>query len=112
MLADHHWYHLGPGEVTTILVAIIGLIGLAMSNRHRSNKVEQKVDKVIDLSDTGNDKKLGTYIHEIAQLQEIISTQLHTNTKELLIVAEKLDRHIESENPHRSTLPEVRDGTG
>jgi hypothetical protein len=57
--------------------------------------VERKVDTSIEQTDTGNERKLGQYIHDMAQTQEILSAQLHTNTRELVMSSEKADQAVE-----------------
>lgn len=64
--------------------------------------------------DTGNAKDLGTTVHDMAQTQEVQAALTHTNTRELLDVAEhlvtlnrKLDHVIETQaeaKSHRETM--------
>jgi outer membrane murein-binding lipoprotein Lpp len=44
--------------------------------------------------DTGNDKDLGTTVHDMAQTVEILSAQIHTNTSETLAAREKAEQAV------------------
>lgn len=65
--------------------------------------------EILDAMDTTNDKKLGVYIHDIAQQLEFVIAQVHTNTTELMMLAEKVqaaedrvEQHIEEVAPLKS----------
>lgn len=68
--------------------------------------------------DTGNDRDIGTTIHDIAQTVEVLSAQVHTNTKETLDaleaskkVTERLDDWIaESTHVHAELLRRLPPG--
>lgn len=55
-------------------VAIVGVLGSQLSRTRKA---------ILDQHNTGNEHTSGEYIHMIAQTQEVILAQLHTNTQEL-----------------------------
>ena len=70
---------------STITVGMLGYLGIKGQARRVAGAVQEQMD-------TGNDKHLGETVHDIASMQEIMSTQLHTNTRELLGLSMKVDR--------------------
>jgi hypothetical protein len=107
MIATHAFYHFTEATVGLILVALIGAIGVWQGRRGK--RVEAKVDTTIANQDTANGKALGETVHDIAQTQEIISAQLHTNTRELLAVRSDLKSHIEETAPLIEQFITMRD---
>lgn len=114
---------LNEDGVAAIAVAVVGLIGILYANRRTVRRVETKVDETKDKLDTGVEKDIGYLLRDIAQTQEILSAQIHTNTKELLImqgrqdsaqlhreaIDHKLDLHIaESGAVHRILLERTK----
>jgi len=110
MIAAHVFYHLSEASFALIIVAVIGAIAAVQSRRAR--RVESKLDRSIKDQDTANGKGLGETVHDMAQTQEIISAQLHTNTKEIVSHAETLQTHIEeSRQVHEAILAKLEGDT-
>jgi hypothetical protein len=97
VLADHAWWHPTAEHFWVFAgLAITGFWSWAASRR---------VKRIEDKADTGNAKDIGTTVHDLAQTTEILSAQIHTNTKELLTISQgveklgdKLDEHMEPSN--------------
>jgi Na+/glutamate symporter len=104
MIADHTFWHLTEATFGIIIVALIGSIGVWQGKRGR--RVETKMDQALTNQDTGNNKQLGETVHDMAQTQEILSAQIHTNTREVVVLSQKLDQHIDRHDQ------ELEDGTG
>jgi Na+/glutamate symporter len=110
MIAAHVFYHLSEATFGLIIVAVIGAIAAVQGRRAR--RVESKLDKVSEDQETSNGKNLGKTVHDMAQTQEIISAQIHTNTKEIVNHAETLQTHIEeSRQVHEAILAKLEGDT-
>jgi len=77
--------------VPATIAAVAALLGARSAKRGRRESAEAQ--------DTGNAKKLGHTVHDIAQTVEVISAQVHTNATELLSINEKLDAHLDEVTP-------------
>jgi len=90
VIAHHVFWHISEATFGVIIVAMIGAISVRQGRRGR--RVEAKVDQGLEQTSTGNGKNIGETVHDIAQLQEVLSAQVHTNTRELLVVSTKADK--------------------
>jgi len=110
VIAAHHFWHLSEASFGIIVVALIGAISVWQGRRGR--RVESKLDQVREDQETSNGMNLGETVHDMAQTQEIISAQLHTNTKEIVNHAETLQTHIEeSRQVHEAILAKLEGDT-
>lgn len=89
MTAHHVFWHLTEATFGLVIVALISVIGGIVTRQN--HRVEAKVSETLAKQDTGNDKGIGEVVHNIAQAQEILAAQLHTNTREILMVSAKAD---------------------
>lgn len=94
-------------------IAFFGLLGVVLTAGATLIGVIYQARKTRSRLDTGNGRDIGTTVHDSAQLQEVLSAQVHTNTKELLSMsmsvttlaerierlAERLDRHMDEVQP-------------
>ena len=74
--------------LSSTALVVAALIGLFASGRSSRRRLEEAID-------TGNGSKLGVTVHRMEGILEVVSGQIHTNTKEVLEVAAKLNAHIE-----------------
>lgn len=102
MLAGHTWWHFSEASTALIVVAVISAVS-AWQGR-RSRRVERKVDQAIDNQDTGNGRNLGTTVHDLAQQQEVVLAQLHTNTRETIEQGQALRDHLEASARDHATI--------
>jgi len=121
MIGAHVWWHFWNHEEWLALLAVSIPATVAAAAAVWSAYLTRANRKTMD---TGNDKDLGATVHDIAQLQEIMSAQLHTNTRELLDLRErqidaaearveidrKLSDHITESNRVHDILLGERDG--
>jgi hypothetical protein len=77
-------------------------------SKRTSNEAAKSVEKVKEIVDTGNEKDLGTTVHDLAEGQEFIIAKLHTNTKELLKLVETVAETNERLNDHLDEHDKVR----
>lgn len=95
MIADTH-VDVDVAQILFAASAIVVALGIPSVIAARSSRRSAKAsEKVVEEVDTGNGKKLGAAIHEIHQTVEVLSAQVHTNTKETLELSEKVDTHLE-----------------
>jgi uncharacterized coiled-coil DUF342 family protein len=73
----------------------------------KANRLERKVDGVKVDVDTGNGKDIGTTVHDIAQTVEVMQSQLHTNTREVLNLHDRLNEHHEMLTEHLENAREL-----
>lgn len=90
MIADHHawWYFWDHTEwLAVVLVIVPASIGawasVAAAKVAKQNRATM---------DTGNGKDIGETVHDIAQQQEIAAAIQHTNTREVVELAERMVR--------------------
>jgi len=81
--------------VITAVPATIAAIA-ALSGAHNAKRARRESAAA---QDTGNEKKLGHTVHDIAQTVEVISAQVHTNSTEILDISRKLDGHLDETAP-------------
>lgn len=86
MIGSHAWYHVWDHEEWLAFIIVLVPAVLAATAAVWSAYLTRQNRRSID---TGNDKDIGTTVHDIAQMQEVMSAQLHTNTRELLNLREK-----------------------
>lgn len=59
--------------------------------------------------ETGNGRTIGETVHETAGLVELVAAMMHTNTEEVLALANKLDEHITDSVDYLQEAREVHD---
>jgi hypothetical protein len=92
-----------------LMVMIPSTIG-AISTLRNGKVVRRNRDALLDIADDGNGgKRLGIAVHDIAQSVEFLSAQSHTNTSEILTMAEKLDTHADLLKEHIAETKVLRD---
>ena len=88
----------GADNAVLVLIALIGsgaTVAVGLLNNRRIGQARTVAAVAADALDTHNGKSAGETLRDVWQTLEVISAQVHTNTTELLMVSEKLDRHIE-----------------
>lgn len=104
-------------DITGIIVAIIaafatitagffGYLGIKTQAQRVVTKFQEQID-------TGNEKRLGETVHDIAISQELMSAQLHTNAREILNISVKLNDHLDAttelvKNYQEETIPTLK----
>lgn len=85
-------------DVIAVVVAILVFVPAFIIAISQTRKVGKKVD-------TGNGRTIGSTVHDTAQTVELVEAMMHTNTREIIMVANKLDAHIvESKEVHAKLL--------
>lgn len=74
--------------VAAILAAIIATGARRDAGRARDTAADAKA-----YADTGNAKTLGETAHDTNQTVEIVAALVHTNTKELIQLGDRVERH-------------------
>ena len=88
------------GATAAAIPASIAAVS-ALRNGRRANEAKEVAvktkDELAEKIDTGNQKDIGRYVHDIASNQQTILALLHTNTREVTMLSEnvvKLDHRI------------------
>jgi hypothetical protein len=68
------------------------LTALAVLRRttRSAKNIDEKTDAIEEMLSTGNGRDIGNTVHDIAMMQQVLSAQNHTNTKEILYLVEVL----------------------
>ena len=96
--------------IVAVPATIAAAAGVWSAVLTRRNRAEVR-DSAEQLS-TGNGKSLGNTVHDNAQMLELLSAQLHTNTRELLMLAERQGALSELLSLHVAEAAEVHQRLG
>jgi hypothetical protein len=85
--------------VAIIVACISGLCLLGASYIAARAGSRRATSSIVKAVDTENGRSLGQTVHGMEQTQEVIVTQLHSNSRELGKLHEKIDDHIVEAKP-------------
>jgi hypothetical protein len=73
-----------------------------------SSKNKTRMEELKSQADTGNGRSIGETVHDTDQTVELLAAMMHTNTKEVIELSNKLDGHIqESTKVHERILRDI-----
>lgn len=78
-----------------VLIAYFGYLGVK-----RSGRAEKAAAATASAVDTGNDKTLGAYVHDMAQVQELTLIQTRATAGAVVELSSKVDRNTEKLERH------------
>jgi hypothetical protein len=83
------------GAVPATIAAIAAFSASRTSKKGRAENAAGQAEIAAGM-ETGNLKRLGETVHDIAQTVEVIEGQVHQSSRELRAVRERLEAHLES----------------
>jgi len=83
------------GTAGTISIGLLNFFGIR-KNRVFGVAAARQASVAAEKLDTGNEKDIGTYVHEIAQSAESAAAQGHENHKEILGIKASLTNAVET----------------
>lgn len=78
-----------------VLIAYFGYLGIK-----RSGRAEKAAAATASAVDTGNDKTVGSYVHDMAQTQEVVLIQTRATAGAVVELSRKVDRHNDKLERH------------
>lgn len=87
-----HLLHAAEASVLVALVAAVPATIAAIAAVRAMRGIRDNTKHL----DTGNEKDIGTTVHDLAQITEVMSAQSHLNTTELLGLRAEFREHLDN----------------